>query len=88
VTEAEVQVAVRLLFDGRHDAAGAVPGVEGADPAREVDEGVAVDVGEERALGAGDGDGRDVGEALRRVLLRQPHELPAPGARHFGLEYD
>ena len=71
----------RLLLDRLDDAWVAVADVEHADAAREVDERVAVDVGDRRVQRLG-GEDREVD--LERLCERQPRparEAPASGAR-------
>jgi hypothetical protein len=57
--EADVGEAVELLPNGAHNTGMTVPGVDNPDPPGEIDEPVAVSVGDDGALGVGHGDGSD-----------------------------
>ena len=66
----------------------AVPDVEAADAAREVDEGVAVDVGERRAARRGGDDRERERERARDGALDALADLPRARARNLGFELD
>ncbi len=79
-------VPVELIPDRRHDARVAMPGVHHSDPAREIDEAVAVDVGKDGAFGVDDGDRGDRGHAARHGLGPAGQERAALGAGNLGPE--
>ena len=86
--EADVEIAVELLADRVQHRGMAVPDVDHADPAAEVDEPIAVHVGKHGALGVGNRDGRDGGDASRHRLRAAREQGLAFRPRNRGLEAD
>ena len=84
--EADVGEPVELLADRLDDAGVPVTGVDHADAAAEIDQAVAVGVGQHRAFGVHDGDGRDGGHAPRHRLGAAGQEGAAVGAGDLGLQ--
>ena len=78
----------RLLLHRFDDARIRMPDVETADAAAEVDERVAVDVGERRALAALDHDGHVDGQWVCDDLLLPGQDLPRPRSGNRRLELD
>jgi hypothetical protein len=79
----------RCLFLHRFDHARMrVPDVQAADAAREVDERVAVDVGEERPVPFGDGDRQDELERVGDDLCLARGDLARARPRNGGLQAD
>ena len=77
---------VELGPDRFDDAGVPVTGVDDADAAAEIDQAVAVGVGEHRAFRVHDGDGRDGGHAPRHGLGAAREEGAAVGAGDLGLQ--
>ena len=87
-SEVGVREELRLLLDRGHDPRVRVAHREAADAAREVDEGVAVDVGERRATAFRRDDRHVDGEWLGDdpLLARQDLGGPRPGQRRHQLD--
>ena len=79
---------LRLRGERGHDTARTVAHREHPDPAREVDEGVAVDVVDERPLRALDDHLGRLAQAPGHGAGPAGENLPALGARDLGLESD
>src|SRR5438093_13030042 len=77
-----------LRLDRRDNRGWAVAGVEHADPADEIDEGVAVHIGHQRALGALDGDLVSFVEAIRYSGLAAGDEFARARAGDCGANAD
>jgi hypothetical protein len=84
--EADVREPVELRPDRFDDAGVPVAGVDDADAAAEIDQAVAVGIGEHRAFRVHDGDGGDGGHALRHGLGAAREEGAAVGAGDLGLQ--
>jgi hypothetical protein len=86
--EAEVGIPVELIPDRLHHARVAVPGVHHADPAGEVDQPVAVGIGEHRPFGVYHRDRGYRGHATRHRLGPAGQERAAGGTGNLGPELD
>jgi hypothetical protein len=83
-----VAEALELLLRRFDDARVRVTDVEAADTAREVDERVAVDIGERRALAPLDHDGEGQGQRAGHDALLALDDLEGAGAGNLGAEVD
>jgi hypothetical protein len=86
--EADVRVPVELSPYRLDDAWVPVAGVHHADAAAEIDQPVAVGVGEHGALGVHHGDGRHRRHTARHRLGAARHQGAAVGAGDLGLQVD
>ena len=86
--EAHVCEPVELLADRLDHAGVPMTGVDDADAAAEVDEAVAVGVGQDGSLGVDDGDRRHGRDAFGDRLRAASHEGAAVGAGDLGLQMD
>ena len=86
--KAHVREPVELGAHRLDDARVPVAGVDDPDAAAEIDEPVAVRVGEDGAFGVDHGDRRDRRDAARHGLGAAGQERPALGAGDFGLQAD
>ena len=77
---------VELSPHGFDDAGVAMPGIHHADAAAEIDQPVAVGVGDDGALGVHDGDRRDGGHALRHRPRAAGEKRATVGTGDLGLE--
>ena len=79
---------VELLLRGGDHARVGMADVEAADAAREIDEGVAVDVGERYAVSLGDHDPKVDRKRLGDHLLLAVEDLPRAGPGNVGADVD
>ena len=78
----------RLIFDRFHDGRRRMADGQHPEPAREIDERVAVDVEDQPALGALDDDVGGAAQACRRRGGAPPEEIARARARNRGVEPD
>ena len=86
--EVGVGEALELLLCGGDDMRMGMADVEAADAAREVDEDVAVDVGEQRAARVGRDDGEGDGERRRDARGEPRQDLARPRSRDLRPQLD
>ena len=86
--EVGVREALELLLRGLDDVRVGVADVQAADAAGEIDERVAVDVGQRGAAGLGGGDREGDRERRGDAGAEPLQDLPRPRARDLGLQLD